>query len=106
MARRDREPPPQRLGSESSAVAAEEPDGWGRGRSAAGEGGGGGGRGRGTAEKGGEGGAGAAPRHVPQPQRAGTTTPGMPCSGPRAARASGLTPSAKGPRPPRSRTME
>lgn len=32
MARRDQEPPPpQRLGSESSAVAAEEPDGWGQG---------------------------------------------------------------------------
>lgn len=32
MARRDQEPPPlQRLGSESSAVAAEKPDGWGEG---------------------------------------------------------------------------
>ena len=32
MARRDQEPPPpQRLGSESSAVAAEESDGWGQG---------------------------------------------------------------------------
>lgn len=32
MARRDRDlPPPQRLGSESSAVAAEKPDGWGEG---------------------------------------------------------------------------
>lgn len=47
------------------------------------------GRGGGPLEKGGEGGAGAAPRHVPQPQLAGTTTPGMP--GPPARRLRLLT---------------
>ena len=64
------------------------------------------GRGRGAAEKGGEGGAGEAPRHVPQPQLAGTTTPGMPRSARRVACASDRTSEAEGPLPPRSQTME